>query len=181
MLEVTNEKLKEAAFFVAQLTRASDGMIGEEVAAFPYYLSAFLSAARSVTFVLQAEEKEKYDKWFPHWLKGQTQEDRDLLEFMKGQRNQVLKQGRSDIVYSLQLVPIVKASAAERRQSLAFQWFGPPGTPTPAIPRRVRHFDLNGTPSEVLQACVQYLRLLETLVSEFLKAYTLPNRVAGGV
>ena len=37
------------------------------------------------------------------------------------------------------------------------------------IPRRVRHFDLSGTPAEVVQTCVQYYRLLEGMLAEFLR------------
>jgi hypothetical protein len=171
MINVAQEKLKEAAFFLKRLSKSAETTMGEEAAAFPYYLNAFLSAGRSVTFVLQVEQKEKYDAWFPGWWENQTSEARDFFNFMKGQRNQVLKEGQATIAYSMEFMPLMKANPAERRQAFAFQCFGPPGVPPPAIPRRVRHFDLNGTPSEVLQTCTEYLRLLESLVTDFLKTY----------
>lgn len=171
MLEVTQEKLREAAFFLRRLTEASHTLVGEEAQAFPYYLNAFLSAGRSVTFALQAEEKHKYDAWFPVWFGRQTAEAQDLFDFMKGQRNYVLKRGRADVTYSLEFVPIVKAHPAERRQAVAFQWFGPPGVPPPAIGRRALHFQLSGSPSEVSHTCARYLKLLESLVADFLGAH----------
>ncbi len=179
MLEITQEKLREAAFFLRRLTEASHMLVGEEAEAFPYYLSAFLSAGRSVTFALQAEEKDRYDAWFPGWAGRQTKEAQDLFEFMKGQRNVVLKRGRADVTYSLQFVPIVKAHPAERRQALALQWFGPLGVLPPAIGRRVRHFQLSGTPSEVSQTCTRYLELLESLVADFLGAHDSAAKQSG--
>lgn len=173
MLEVTQEKLREAAFFLRRLTKAGNTQVGEEAEAFPYYFSAFLSAGRSVTFALQAEEKDKYDAWFPGWFGRQTEEVRALFNFMKGQRNQVLKRGRADVTYSLEFIPIVKALPAERRQALAFQWFGTPGVPLPAIGRRVRHFRLSGTRSEVSNTCARYFKMLESLVDDFLRAHSV--------
>lgn len=171
MLEVTQEKLREAAFFLRRLAEASHTLVGEEAEGVPYYLSAFLSAGRSVTFALQAEEKDGYDAWFPGWFDNQTEETRELFELMKGQRNQVLKRGRADIAYSLRFIPIVRADPIEQRQALAFQWFGPPGVPPPAIGRRVRHFQWSGTPAEVSQTCRRYLELLESLVTDFLRTH----------
>ncbi len=174
MIEVTQKKLREAKFFLRKLIYASQTLVGEEAEAFPYYLSAFLSAGRSVTFALQAEEKEKYDAWFQRWLAAQTENRRQLFQFMKGQRNVVLKRGRGEVTQSLEFVPLVKASPAERRQAVAFQWFGPPGDPPPAVPRRVRHFDLSGTPKEVTASCSEYFKLLEELVGEFLRTHGPP-------
>ena len=55
------------------------GSVSEE---FWFELSAFLSAARSITFVLQSESKEAYDAWFPNWCDGLKTEERALLKSM---------------------------------------------------------------------------------------------------
>ena len=63
-LEATRLKLAEAKFFYRKLAQAHKRLISEEPGSFGFYLSAFLSAARSVTLVLQAERKAQYDMWF---------------------------------------------------------------------------------------------------------------------
>jgi hypothetical protein len=51
-----------------------------------YYLSAFLSAGRSVTFALQAEEKNRYDSIFAGWFNNLTQEQQTLFKQMNEDR-----------------------------------------------------------------------------------------------
>jgi len=63
-IEATRRKLSEAEFFLRKLTTHQQQVFQNEPEAFGFYLSAFLSAARSVSFVLQAEQKERYDAWF---------------------------------------------------------------------------------------------------------------------
>ena len=56
----TLKKLREARFFLAKMTKDSRStkLAGED---FDFYLSAFLSAGRSVTLVLQVEQQDLYD------------------------------------------------------------------------------------------------------------------------
>jgi hypothetical protein len=70
MIEATQDKLEESRFFLRHLRREADraANLGEgSGAAFGHFLSAFVSAARSVPWVLHAEEKEKYDAWIERW------------------------------------------------------------------------------------------------------------------
>jgi len=69
MIEATQRKLREAQFFYGRLVDSKDlmGPDRNEPDAFSFYLSAFMSAARSVPWVLQCEEKEKYEAWKPKW------------------------------------------------------------------------------------------------------------------
>ncbi len=102
----TDRKLSEAEFFLQQLTKEYErggrrsGYVSFEhyeeesnktppagpSQAFEYYLSAFLSSARSVTLVLQYEAKETYDAWFPGWIEKLCAGDRELFKFMNEQR-----------------------------------------------------------------------------------------------
>ena len=52
----------------------------DDMEEFGFYLSAFLSAGRSVTFAHQIEQKELYDAWFPSWLNHLSTSDRELLD-----------------------------------------------------------------------------------------------------
>jgi hypothetical protein len=58
----TQKKLREAHFFLARQQERARGIPAPEE--FEFSLSAFLSAARSVTFALHQEKKEQYNAWF---------------------------------------------------------------------------------------------------------------------
>lgn len=62
MIAATQKKLREARFFLGFLRRR-DRVTPPEREEFEFYLSAFLSAARSVTFALENEEAAKYKEW----------------------------------------------------------------------------------------------------------------------
>ena len=64
----TQKKLRETRFFFSRLRKKGEAFVGDPEE-FEFYLSAFLSAGRSVTFALQAEEKARYDSWYPGWVK----------------------------------------------------------------------------------------------------------------
>jgi hypothetical protein len=88
MIERTQKKLREAIFFLTHLEQVT-GSDPREAA--EYYLSAFLSAARSVTFVLESEEPEIYSEWSRAWRASLTDAERQLLAKFTGARNRALK------------------------------------------------------------------------------------------
>ena len=62
---LAEDKLKEAQFFFDKMRRCSRG------STFRYYLSAFVSACRSVTLVLQKDLRAKYGEQFEQWYREQ--------------------------------------------------------------------------------------------------------------
>jgi hypothetical protein len=62
----TDRKLREAAFFLRLLTIEEGSPVRNDPEAFGFYLSAFLSAGRSVTWVLQSEAGggDDYRSWY---------------------------------------------------------------------------------------------------------------------
>src|SRR5258706_6051871 len=91
MIEATQKKLREATFFLSHLDREGTQAMLSPAEAFEFYLSAFLSAARSVTFVLEAEEPEKYRAWSRTWRATLTESDRQLLGEFTTARNRAVK------------------------------------------------------------------------------------------
>ena len=78
----TQQKYNEAEYFL-EMVKDND----ENRQRFEYNLSAFLSAARSVTFVLQKESSKnpEFDEWY---CKKQMQMKRDkLFKFLKKKRD----------------------------------------------------------------------------------------------
>ena len=173
MIEATQKKLHEAKFFLRLLNQASQEVVRNEPEAFEFYLSAFLSAARSVTFALQYEEKDKYDAWFPIWFGNRSEDDRQLLNFLKEQRNFIEKRGGADISVVWEFIPVTKMRTDNRGYpAYGFHWFGPPGTPPPRVGLPVHSFDLSGDQKRVTSACKRYVNVLDDLVRDFIQAHS---------
>lgn len=101
MTELTRDKYDEAEFFLRQMQKNTANQ-----PEFKYYFSAFVSAGRSITFVLDKEFKDsKYGEVFQSWYgdtssdgltEGTVQSDlsnNDICKFVLNARNTVLKEG----------------------------------------------------------------------------------------
>lgn len=173
MINATQKKLREALFFLRQLFNESEKVVRNEPEAFQFYLSAFLSATRSVTFALQYEEKDKYDAWFPRWLRNRNEEDHKLFEFLKTQRNVEQKQGGTKVNVFWEYIPVIEVRTDNRGHlSYGFHWFEPPGTPPPRVGLSVHYFELAGDEREVTAACKRYVDILDVLVRDFIEAHS---------
>ena len=170
MIEATQKKLREARFFLDHLEAENRRAVRNEPEAFDYFMSAFVSAARSVTFALQAEEKAKYDQWFPGWCAARPEEDRTLLTLMVSQRNAEQKRGGGDRRIEWEDVPVTGLSSEELGGRVFLS--APPGVPPPQVGRPIRYLEHGGQESEALSACKRYYALLAELVESFVKAHS---------
>jgi hypothetical protein len=176
MIESTQKKLREARFFAQQFNRASQQPVQSEPEEAEYYLSAFLSAARAVTFALQHEEKDKYGdwrvkgSWSEKWFSGRSQEDQALLKAMVTHRNAVQKRGGPEMNQESEYFPVTEMRTDNRQHpAYGFHWYGPPGTPAPTVGMPVYSF--RGSGDEVTADCQRYLELLDNLVRDFIETY----------
>ena len=171
-IEATRKKLAEAQFFLRKLTAFREQVISNEPEAFDFYLSAFLSAARSVTFALQTEQKERYDRWFPSWRDALPPDEKELLVHFNGQRVQAVHRTGADVALGSEPLSLHEYLAAASLQGAQVEiWNGPPGNPPPQFSRPARAFNLAGTEIEVTQACTQYFGVVAKLVESFINAY----------
>lgn len=173
MIDATQRKLREAQFFLGHLVNEAQKAVRNEPEAFGFYLSAFLSAARSVTFALQYEEKSKYDEWFPGWSENLSAEDQNLLKFLNDQRNYEQKRGGADVTVIWEYVRVTQVrTGCPTHPGYGFHWFGPPGTPPPPVGIPVHLFESSRGDQEVTLACQRYLGLLARLVEDFVQAHS---------
>ena len=107
LIERTQKKLRKAQFFLGNLGHESR-VPGNEHEAFDHYLSAFLSAARSVTFALQIKDKERYDRIFPKWQNNLANEDRDMLKHMNEQRVAEVHNKGAKTTVEWEMVPMIE-------------------------------------------------------------------------
>lgn len=169
MTNTTRRKLQEAQFFLRHLLREAKRTAGDHEP-FLFYLSAFLSAGRSVTLVLQKEAKADYDRTFPTWMQNLSPEDRGLLDYFVGQRNAEVHESGADYQLGKEYIPVYDVYEDEYGR---FEISSPPptlGFPASApahIGRPSRYFTIEGQQREVTTACERYVDLLEAFLQEF--------------
>lgn len=168
----TQNKLLEAKFFFRCL-HDKEKITNLETKEFDFYLNAFLSAGRSVTFVLQTEQKKLYDSWFPKWKAAQTVQDQKLLNFMNGQRVEAVHRLGADVQEKLEYVPLSKVNAGQgKHPAYGFHWWGPHGITEPSIGQRAYCFEIDGTKKEVILTCKHYLEILERMMQDFASTFS---------
>ncbi len=167
----TLKKIREARFFLARL-REAKGSVRLDKEDFDFYLSAFLSAGRSVTFALQAEQKGPYDAWYPSWEQSLSERDCEVLRFMNSQRVAELKREGAEVYPVIEYVPVTELGLGNQSHpAYGITCWGPPGVPPPTFGRKAHYFETGGTRREVIETCERYLELLEQLAREFGQAY----------
>ena len=180
----THKKLREAKFFFAQLLEKEKSVrLGLED--FDFYLSAFLSASCSVSWVLRAELlqavqdkrkknqlRKRFDKWFSDWEMGLAETDQKLWGFMPNERGKEVHARGAEVYPVIEMVPVTQIQTRDRRHpAYGITWWGPPGVPPPEVGQKVHYFEMGGTREQVVGTCRRYLELLEKLVRDFDNAF----------
>ncbi len=174
MIPLTEMKLREAKFFFALLHKSRQHTVNGDPEVFVFYLSAFLSAARAVTFALQFEEKTNYNTWFPPWLESRNKKERKLLKFMVKQRNSAQKRGSPAFTAAdWKWIPITQVKSDAQRSHLTYGvQFWAPWRQGAQVGRPVYHFEeFSGDQKEVTSVCTQYLDILDELVKDFVQQF----------
>jgi hypothetical protein len=170
MIERTKDRLQEARFFLGHLHDEREKHAHPNkppLSHFRYYLHAFIGAARSVTWVLQSEEREKYDAWVGLWDAQKSKAEKALQELTNDMRLSAVKRGHVETIARSEQVQIpidpnpyqihsLRAYALQLRQG------GGPWT------TKEDHFvEFDGTEREITTVCEQYFQFLERLVNDF--------------
>jgi hypothetical protein len=175
-VRATRLKYREAAFFLARMEETCYEDVHRILAqssqpiSFPFYLSAFLSAARSITWVMRQEFSD-VEGW-EEWYKAQgSAEHAQMLGLFNKLRNQSEKIEPVIPGRTFRLVgdggPPVKRDPQLPRFSLAISAGEEDTGSAPLMSGEVMEWvwtidDLDG--ADLLEACKQYLALLAELV-----------------
>jgi hypothetical protein len=175
LIEATQDKLAEARFFLRHLQDEAGKVVRQDPAAFGHYLSAFVSAARSVPWVLQNEEKAKYDAWLPKWDDHLTNQERELLKFTNERRVDETKRKGADTSINWKYVSIYELPTEQYRMFEGSAQVSPltlkdARLSPPAVGFPVHSFE-HGDQPNVLETCKSYLAYLEKFVEAFVKAH----------
>jgi hypothetical protein len=180
-LRRARRKLAETKFFLGHLEQQTHKfqqnpgayVDGTEIPPFDFYLSAFLSAGRSVTLVLQDEDKDRYDRVFPGWSDALPEEDRRLLAFMNKQRvAEVHTEEGAKVDHHGGLIPITEVWHEPGGSRYFIAQFGGPYSPFGgddyAPVREVAvlapQFEVDGESRDAMEVCRRYAGLLEEVV-----------------
>jgi hypothetical protein len=172
MIEATQFKLGEARFFLDMLRQEKENyaqpithpLREPKLTIFWYYLSSFLNASRSVMWVLQSEEKDKYDAWSPSWDAKLTDVENELFNLITSQRNTAVKRGRFETTSRQEKVPMRDST----HPIYGFHSFGLPEWGSPWTIRDVHYFGTQEQGREIVATCSGYLDLLTKIVQDFL-------------
>jgi hypothetical protein len=164
MLDRTRKKLREAEFFLWLMTWEE---LAGELDADEFCLSAFLSAARSVTFAMSKDHEAKAEVWTTDWIGRLPAEDRALMAFFVQQRNKVQKQGTIDLEPTVTIVTLAQFSHEFLHGGRgSFRTIGTPGLQDSMYEKTETRF-AGRTGDRVDVVCRRYLDLLKTLVADF--------------
>jgi hypothetical protein len=167
LIPITHWKLREAKFFMGKLAQEEriNNLDRED---FSYYLSAFLSAGRSVTFFLENEQSASYKAWFqPVWMKNLPPEESQFMDFMNAQRVAAVHCLGAETQEDVTMVPLAHALAHDLNPLyLAYADTGAPGAIS-EIGQNVYYFGVNGKQEKAVDVCRRYLDLLVRLVTDF--------------
>ena len=140
-----SDKLKEADFFLRRMTHSHRNI--EEL---NYYFSAFASAARSVTFVLQyvGSVVEGFDSWYTE-IQSRQRSDK-VAKYLLEASNERQKTGAQPIAYG----EVIRLPSGEETLIIFFSYVG--SSPPAEVP------DM-----DVLATCNHQMRNLVHIVGEF--------------
>jgi hypothetical protein len=178
MIERSRRKLGEARFFYQLLVNERPQALqafGHDLEAFRYYFSAFIQAARSVTWTLGNEEPEKWQAWEPKWRAKRSNEERKLLDLTNELRLDEAKRGGANALIVWEEVALNELLALRSegvepwRQHPAYgvHVFAPPGVPLPKIKRQAYYLEQEDGKHEVTALCQRYLEFLEKVLNDF--------------
>ncbi len=163
----TRKKLREAKFFLGRMSEAQESSRLDKED-FDFYLSAFLSAGRSVIGFFHAKENRQYRRWFRDWRMALADSERKLLNDMTRQRDLEVHEQGADVHADIEHVPVGEAEPGNRSHpAYGISWAGPPGVPSPTIGTKVHYFQIGDTREQAVETCKRYLQLLDKLVRDF--------------
>ncbi len=165
--ESVEKKQREARFFLTKMINQEARAFGDREA-FDFYLSAFLSASRSIDYRLR-HEQSTYRAWRESWNAALAPDDDQLLKYMADDRALEVHESGSGRSATVECSAIPGDIYSDNSGVLTI--FSPPGTPPAAIVKPAYYFTIGGANKKVTEACTEYLTLLDRMVADFKAAH----------
>jgi hypothetical protein len=166
-----DKKLREARFFLRKMGERAQIAFGEHEE-FDFYLSAFLSAGRSVDYRLRHEQGAAYVTFRAGWEKTLSPDDQCLVKALVDDRNVDVHESGSSRTEGEGRIPVIGGRYRDRSGVVTVRT--PPGTPPSVIVKPEYCFVVRGQQIPVLEAPRRYIELLERLVSDYRRSQGVP-------
>jgi hypothetical protein len=163
-IEGVEKKLREAKFFLDKMIE-HERMAFKDKEPFEFYLSAFLSAGRTVDYRLRHEQKAIYPTWRTAWDATLTQTQQDLIKFMVDERNDEVHESGSSHTVGTENREF--GPGTHKLADGTMYVTGAPGFSQVTIKAPGYYFTIDAVERKVTEACAEYLRLLEQMVAAF--------------
>jgi hypothetical protein len=165
MIELTKARLAGAQSLLTKLQNEQFRQVQQAspTASSEFFslLNSFITAARSVRWVLQSEEKEKYDAWSASWQASLSDDEKEIFSLMTDMRNSIEKLGHAGIEARREQVTIPdNPDPFSGTQHFNLPEWGRPTT-------MIDVYYVKGTDREVLSVCKQYVAILTRLINDF--------------
>jgi hypothetical protein len=164
-IENVEKKIREARFFLGKMDE-HERLAFNDKEPFDFYLSAFLSAARTVDYRLRHEQAAIYPAWRTAWDAKLGPAEQCIIKFMVNDRNVEVHESGSSRTVKMENREL--AAGTHKLASGTMEVFGPPWIkPLAWIPTPTYDFTVAGTERKATEACPEYLGLIERMVAEF--------------
>jgi hypothetical protein len=165
-LSRVRKKLEEAGFFLDKMSEQEQRLTGHRVP-FDYYLSAFLSAGRTVDYRLCHEHKAIYKPWRKAWNARITPDENRLIKFMVDDRNDEIHESGSSRTVGEEGVPLPVGRYQSQHDGIFFS-DDVVGSSSPNLIFRPSYsFTIDRADCKATEACRKYLALLQRMVADF--------------
>lgn len=174
-LDTVGKKQREARFFLDKMIDQESRAFGDKEP-FDFYLSAFLSAARSVHWRLCHEQKSVYTAWRKVWDGRLDPAEAELVQFMVKDRNIEVHRSGSRRSVATEKIRIGnrysdKSGTIEGNDpSLPLLASASPIAPEDwqsVVIKPAYNFAIAGTERKATEACREYLTLLGRMLANF--------------
>jgi len=157
------KKLQEARFFLGKMAERGEMAFGEHEES-DFYLSAFLSAGRSVDYRLRHEQGATYLTFRESWDNALSPDEQRLMKCMVDDRNFEVHESGSNRAELEKRIPVY---GSYQDKSGKVTVFAPPGTLPAEIIKPTYSFTIDGQQVPVLEASRMYIELLDRLVADY--------------
>ena len=155
------EKAREADFFLAKMVQWEARAFGDREP-FDFYLSAFLSAAKSIDYRLR-HEQAAYAAWREAWSKRFPSDDK-LIKYFGDDRNlEVHCSGSGRSMADREIT--VHGTYTDKSGTAHVA--GPPGMPPATVQAPAYFFLIEGVARKAAEACGEYIAVMKRIVSDF--------------
>jgi hypothetical protein len=169
-LSQVHKKLAETDFFLGKMREQEERFVGDKDP-FDYYLSAFLSAGRSVDYRLRHEQGALYRPWRATWDAGLSPAENALIKALVDDRTIEAHESGSGRSVGKEGVEFGIGEHRLPGGGGMVTISGPPGMAPAVLYRPTYSFNIDGVERKATEACATYLALLRRMVAEFAAAH----------